>query len=449
MVVKDLFKICYELQGITSTLAKKDILLREKDNESFKQLLQFLYDPMIITGISGSKLNKELNQKSKTFTKKSFLSKPNQKDDIPEFIDLYDLLKYLSEHNTGRDYDISVCQKFLDNYKDDADLTDFISKIITKSLKLGIDSKIIRNVYGKDFIYIFEVQNAYSYQNVKLNDNEWFCLSQKMNGNRAIYKDGEFISRQGKVFSGLDHILKDMNELSQTYTENMVFDGEIIRKNIDNLSDNENFTLGTGLLSSDNKDKSELMFVIFDLLPEDEFIVGESKLTYRNRLLQLKAIQAHIKSLNLTNIELVPFLYEGTDQSKIDFYLNKMDNEGKEGCMLARDVTYKCKRHNGLLKVKKFNTVDLFVVGYERGTGKYENQLGALIVDYEGNQVGVGSGFTDEQRQELWNNRDDLIGSLIEVKYKDISINHSTNEKSLQFPVFVRFRDDKFDTSLE
>ena len=184
------------------------------------------------------------------------------------------------------------------------------------------------------------------------------------------------------------------------------------------------------------------------VIPINEFIAGESKLTYKNRLLQLKAIQSHINALCLNNIRLVPMLYEGTDKNQIQIWLDKMDSEGKEGCMLARDVTYKCKRHNGLLKVKKFNTVDLFIIGYERGTGKYENQLGAIIVDYKGNEVGVGSGFTDEQRVELWEKRDDLIGSLVEIKYKDISLNHATNKQSLQFPVFVRFRNDKTEENI-
>lgn len=446
MDIVSLYNICNEISSNNSTLVKKDILQRERDNDDFKSLLRFLYDPMIVTGISNKKLNKIIsNNNQKPLFKKSFLA---QKKPVNKFDDLVDLLNYIKINNTGRDEDILICQNFLSNYSDKPELYDFISKIITKTLKLGMDSKIVRNVYGKDFIYIFEVQNAYSYNNAKLDDNEWFCLSQKMNGNRAVYKEGKFISRQGKTFNGLDHILSDIEKLKSSYTEDMVFDGEIIRKNLDGVKDNENFTLGTGILTSNKSNKTELKFVIFDLLPLDEFIHGESKLTYRDRLLQLKALDAKIKLLQLDNVELVPLLYEGHDVSKIDYYLNKMVSEGKEGCMLARDTTYKCKRHKGLLKVKEFYTMDLEVIGYERGTGKYEDTLGALIVDFEGNEVGVGSGFTDDDRNNIWANREDIIGKIIEVKYKEISLNHDTGEKSLQFPVFVRLRNDKSDISL-
>ena len=47
----------------------------------------------------------------------------------------------------------------------------------------------------------------------------------------------------------------------------MVFDGELIRKNIDNLSDSENFRIGTGIINSDDTDKSCIEFVLFDCLP--------------------------------------------------------------------------------------------------------------------------------------------------------------------------------------
>lgn len=443
MIIKELYQICNKIQSESSTLAKKEILKSEINNESFRTLLKFLYDPMIITGISNSKINKVFADSKKSFSCKSFLAKTNINDNEPKFNDLFQLLDYISKNNTGRDSDIKVCQKFIETHTDSNELSDFVSSIITKSLKLGIDVRTVRDVYGKDFIYLFEVQNAYSYKDYKLEPNEWFCLSQKMNGNRAIYKDNELTSRQGKAFSGLNHIIDDLKKLQSNYAEDMVFDGEIMRRNIDNLPDNENFTIGTGILNADSGDKSILQYVIFDLLPKDEFEAGESKLVYSQRLIQMHYLDHYIKSQNLNNVVVVPVLYEGTDQKQIDICLNKMESEGKEGCMLARDVTYKCKRHSGLLKVKKFNTVDLYIVGYERGSGKYENTLGAILVDYLGNTVGVGSGFSDEQRDDIWNNRDDIIGKLVEVKYKDISINHSTGEKSLQFPVFVRFRDDK------
>ena len=55
--------------------------------------------------------------------------------------------------------------------------------------------------------------------------------------------------------------------------------------------------------------------------------------------------------------------------------------------------------------------------------------------------------MSDEIRKKLWESRDDLIGALCEVKYKDISTDKTTGMESLQFPVFVSIRTDKYDVS--
>lgn len=68
-------------------------------------------------------------------------------------------------------------------------------------------------------------------------------------------------------------------------------------------------------------------------------------------------------------------------------------------------------------------------------------------MEYKNNIVKVGSGFTDEQRTEFWNNRENVIGEICEVKYKEISRDKNTGFESLQFPVFVRLRTDKNEVS--
>jgi DNA ligase-1 len=393
-----------------------------------------LLDPLVVTGISNSKLSKALKPvKQSLFSTQEDLFKPN---------DLFELLDYLQENNTGRDTDIRICQNFLAEYSDNLELYDFIASIITKSLKLSVDYKVVNSVYGKNFIYVHEVQKAMSIKDTKLQPGEWICISQKLNGNRGTYENGKVISRQGKEFTGIDHIIKELNLLRSLYPVNMVFDGEIMRKNIDNLPDKENFTIGTGILNSDEEDKSCLEFIILDVLPQSEFHNGESSRTYKQRLLDMYQIQQALQSnSSFNNIRLVNFLYEGTDHSKIDYWTQKMTEQGFEGCMVARDVPYFCKRHNGLLKSKIFNNMDLEIIGYEVGEGKYAGMLGAFIVQYKDNTVKVGSGLTDEQRQEFWDIKEDLIGRVIEVKYKEITSDKTTGKESLQFPIFQRLRE--------
>ena len=77
---------------------------------------------------------------------------------------------------------------------------------------------------------------------------------------------------------------------------------------------------------------------------------------------------------------------------------------------------------------------------------KYEGMLGALVcsgvIDGKYIETEVGTGFTDEQRNEFWLNKDVLIGRLAEIKFQEIS-SDATGKFSLRFPVFLKFKFDR------
>ena len=433
---REILTFCRHVMSMSSTNDKKSYVASFCNNDNIKNFLSWLLDKLIVTGISTKKLTKDVS-----------------KAEFPLYIphSINEVMIYLRDHNTGSDKDIVAVQgyfKWIASYITDEEDIKILQKIVTKSLRLGIDTKLVNKAIP-GLIHVHEVQQANSLKDTNLKEGEWICLSEKLNGNRATYIDGKLYSRQGKVFEGVDHIIKELNRLRSMFDVNMVFDGEIRRKNVEGLPDNENFTIGTGLLNSDAEDKTALSFIIFDILPKSEFDVGESNLTYKQRYELMKYVESKINVLSLpyNHVEVVPFLYAGNDHTMIQECLNKMDAEGKEGCMLARDVTYKCKRHSGLLKVKTFYTMDLPIVGFQTGTGKNENTLGNVIVQYKDNTVGVGSGFTDEERQWFWEHQDELIGRVIEVKYKDITKDKGTGKESLQFPTFVQLREVGKETS--
>jgi len=56
-------------------------------------------------------------------------------------------------------------------------------------------------------------------------------------------------------------------------------------------------------------------------------------------------------------------------------------------------------------------------------------------------KVNVGSGLTDENREEFWTHKDKLINELVEIQADAVTQNQdASDEYSLRFPRFVRFR---------
>jgi DNA ligase-1 len=115
---------------------------------------------------------------------------------------------------------------------------------------------------------------------------------------------------------------------------------------------------------------------------------------------------------------------------------------GYEGIMIKDpNAPYECKRSVAWLKLKPFIEVSLTVVATEEGTGKNVGKMGALVCegvdDGKAIRVNVGSGFTDEQRDEFWSCKVD--GHVVEVRADAVTQNQD-GTYSLRFPRFKGFR---------
>lgn len=418
-------KILSEIQNTNSKLEKQRIIRENKDNKLFTDTLVFLFSPYILTGISTKKINKNVQRLAYT-------------DNFDPNRFSWETIKgYLEEHNTGTDKDIARVQNFLYNQPDD--MKEFYTGLITKSLKLGCDAKVI-NAVIPNLIPTFDVMLGTPMEKCKIKNGEWFSISQKLNGNRAVFVNGKMMSRQGKEFTGLEHIIDDIRKFT---TDSVVFDGELVGKNVEGLSDSENFQKSTGIANSKDTDKSSLKYVIFDVLQLDEFQNGVSNFTYKHRRNLLLAVKDKIAETRLENIEVVPMFYEGTDQSEIAKWLEYAEEHDYEGCMINLDRPYECKRVKHLQKVKAFKDIDLRCVSVnEAEAGRYKGTLGSITCSYKNGTVDVGSGFTDEQRDYYYNNPDEIVNKIVTVKYKEATTNKNGGE-SLQFPVFITVRFDK------
>ena len=425
------FVQCYEFSSSirnTSSRVKKASILLYNRNDCISHFLNFLLDVNITTGISTARINKKLSSELDPNISMSF----------------FDVCHYIS-NNPSNDKTLWVAQSYVEKVRKEMNgesFAEFAKLVFTKKLRLGIDAKTVNKAYGFMLVPNFEVQLAKSIENVKIPHNEWFSISQKINGNRCICYRGKMYSRQGKLWTGLDHIMSDLKRL-EVELPVWCLDGELVYKNDEGLSDNDAFTKGTGILNSPDSDKSCIKYVIFDWISNRDFDNGISQDSYKTRKDLLIELSYDIHRLGIENVEVVRFFYEGIDETKIDYWLDRATKAGMEGVMVNYDTPYQCKRNSGILKVKRFYTMDLPIIGFDAGDGRLSNTLGKIWVMFDNNAVGVGSGLSDELRAEIWSNKREYFGKIIEVKYKNISKDKNTGLRSLQFPVFVRFRDDK------
>lgn len=387
---------------------------------------KFLLDPAIVTGLSDAKINKKVTAK-------------------PDIEIQYLSCGYLyimgAGHNTGSDASIATIQNYLHK---NPEYEEFLKRLFTKNLPIGVEAATVNKVYGEEIIPVWEVQQGYPIDKYKFRKGELIFASRKLNGSRGTYFKGDIISRQAQKFEGLDHIIKDIEKIIGT---DYAVDGELIRRNIDGLTDGQNFRETISILNSDGNDKSLIKFVIFDIVPIDEFERDACTENYSVRKKRLLDLKNKIQKNGTQNIEVVQMVYEGTDVNDVYDWLDYAVKHDWEGLVVNRQVPYRRTRHNGCLKVKRFYTVDLRIIAIEEGQNRLAGTMGALVVDYKGNKLRIGSGFDDATRATVWENPDDYIGKIVEIKYKEKSCDKKTCLESLQFPTFVRFRNDKNEVS--
>ena len=428
--IDGLYVMCRNLQLTTKRSEKERIIEHNKECEDFKELLLFLFDNSVTTGLDIKKINKQTNS-----------------CDYYEFVNSFSqLLDYVKHNNTGRDYDINTVQHTACLFSDSEQVVDFIYEVVTKSLRLGIDAKTINKVFGYEFIPTFDVQLGTPIEDVKLNGDEEIFISQKLNGTRCIYWKGDLWTRSGKKYTGCQHIINDIKRLCvEDFTidpNEVVFDGELVLKSC-GLSDSEAFQKGTGIANSKNETKEELEYVIFDTMSSVEFEQKKCERKYGARRSSLENLPEVFNRLGLTNIRIVPFFYRGYNHEKIWEYLDYAEANDMEGVIVNLDTPYEFKRTKSLIKVKAYKDCSLECIRINiADKGKYKGILGSITCKYKEWTVDVGSGFNEEQRKYYTQHPNDIVGKIIEIKYKEPTKNKS-GEESLQFPVFMGIRFDK------
>lgn len=306
----------------------------------------------------------------------------------------------------------------------------FMSNLVNREYRLGYSNKA-------SMITSYSPMLAKRYPDSV--HEQYYYIQEKLDGNRCIAhynfntEEWEFTSRSGKPLK----VKFDMSWANKGH----IFDGEVMTIG---HAGSRDFTRTSGAINGKYTDKSALHYYIYDIVDED--------LTYKQRK-ELLDDYAAISGV-MTNTSILPVLdeipvYVNPEYNwRLDEWLDKITAKGGEGIMLRDpDATYKCgKRTDALLKYKKIKTMDLRIVGWNEGNGKYAGAIGSFNCQTDDGKIKVSvSGMPDWLH---YSDPNEYIGKIIEVAYFDESVNSVTGQMSLRFPRLKCFRDDKTTTSI-
>jgi len=408
----------YEIEKTQGTNNKKALLKEFENDTEFVKTLRWYFNNLIITGIAAKKVNKEFY---------------HDMGDMP-IDNLGELLEYLTVNNTGRDSDIATVQAFA--VKFDGDTEEGIYRLATKSWDkgLGIGRTVCNSVYGDDFIPMHEVMLCQDY----FSDPDYFvgksfAIQAKLDGFRmTIFKKGnnvKVLSRSGKDQTG-NFPLIEKDVLNAFPGIDVVLDGERMPVGFMEMDSKQQYKLVSE--STRKGGSKEVCLAVYDFMPLKDWNSKKCNQTYSERYANYNAVIGK----KYKYLFALPALYIGDNVSEIENWLNWAKENDKEGVIVKdMDAMYEWDRTIACAKVKSFFDIDLPIVGFNEGKGRHKNSLGAIEVEYKGNIVKVGSGFSDIMRKEIWNNKKNYLGKIAEIVYFEETSNKAGGI-SLRFPTF-------------
>lgn len=410
--IKEIINLLRETSG---TNDKISILKMNSENELLKKILEYTYNPYKKYGVSEKIMNNITSDRTSSKT-------------------IFELLDTLSSNNIN-----DSLRNEIGAFKNsNLEHWDLYEKMILKDLRCNISSKTINKVW-KGLIPTSETgvdvkcMLASKFDFEKTPSGNMF-ITEKLDGMRiwAMIDDIgniELYTRQGKLVEGCIQV---ENAISELGLNNVILDGELLATG---CSYENVYKETIKRARNKNEVKTGLAFHVFDIITMEEYQnkMGTRRYSERRKVLDDISENEFVK--------IVPILYQGNDMDEVLKLLDEYRNKGAEGLMCNTNKTYEFKRSKGCLKLKVMQTMDLKIIDFQEGTGKYVDMLGALVVDFKGNSVGIGTGLADEDRKYIWDNRDKLLGRVVELRYFEITKDKNGIE-SLRFPSYVCIREE-------
>jgi ATP-dependent DNA ligase len=301
------------------------------------------------------------------------------------------------------------------------------------------DNMIIKPMLASDFNKCFN-----SYMPTASQSSKLYAIEPKIDGIRVmVYADPSsgiitYHTRNGNGVSLPVSISPLIMHLASTLGSAVLFDCEAVG-DAGNVYDTYSNLMGA-------HEGSTIKLVVLDI----PYVAGwqeAAAVPYMNRYAALEDLFNQAKLADLFNsthslLTLIPQLAVGVSPAdfSIQDYFEEAVAKGYEGIMIKdMEAPYLSgRRSKAWLKLKKKATYDCRIIGFTRGAGKYDGSAGAMLIDFNGNIVKVGSGLSDQLRQQLYDNPEQLVGKYAEVECQEI-----TPSGMMRSPSLITIRYDK------
>jgi DNA ligase-1 len=401
--MSNIYQIIESLRETSSRNDKKYILLKHKNNDLLKRYLYLTYNQYICSKI-------------KTIEYDYLKDQEGDKD----IVDVFD--EFESMYKSGsltKDYIYELLNEC--NFE----TRELLIDCAMKNIRAGVKEKTLLECFGNDFIPIFAIQLANTYDKSKrYNVNHWY-YSAKLNGLRCIFKNNLY-TRKGHYIKGFEHLESICQDICTKYDLEFI-DGELYSDKIP-FEMIQSYVMGLKKIAPTHK--QQIKYCLFSCHNKNIKNTAEM-IDILNSINNDLSSNPYILILNQEKIQ--------NDPNIIEEKTKELTDQNFEGIVLRHPIVhYSFNRDDYLLKYKLFKEHEFKIIGFIPGKGKYEDTLGAILIEgYIDNKkitCKVGSGFTDDLRNEIWLNQNIYLNKEITVKYQELTM----RDNSLRNPVIIK-----------
>lgn len=432
MSLKKFNDVIAQLKKTNSASEKIEILSQYRNDAEICKFFMYVYNTFYMYGVSSKNLKKNSNLSELEFYK-----------------DLFELLDLLRTNKLTGNKAVAHVNGFINqNYQ----FEDLLYDIFDRNLKIGMGVTQINKALN-NIIPVFDVSLASTFDPEKKEKYhlENYHIQHKLNGLRLVTiitfeSDNIEIksySRKGKEFTTCQKINDELLQYYKTskyFGQNIVFDGEVC---IIDENGKEDWNRAVSEAKRKDYTMAHPRYMIFDFLTLDEFSGVKQSPIYSVRLHNLMHNFFGDKQEKFNYLNIIfstPYTEERFDRLCKEYVIT----DKWEGLIFRKNCVYRPGRTTDLIKYKLFKDAEYRVLDVQftekpmlvNGVMKQTKCVGALKIMHKDNTVFVGTGLSDQQRLDWYNDPSLIIGKQIQVKYKEETKNQD-GTISLQFPVLT------------